>query len=352
MLCGCEPDKKKKGDGETPDSSASGVVDAILDTNQVDSTPGPVEYKTEFIANLRSPLKPHTNLVYSVGLQLAWDKMSENTQGEIRIENGPLQVMEMNRAPGSFKDISKKWSIGLAAVSGPQLQTLFAREFSAKFHGHDTIVPEVDSGGIALIGFAWKPTVLGFSLPYYRQALSMNGVTVDAFGIGTEADAENYGGRVTIHHYNGPEDFVVSITSDTLSDRLVVARLKKPDDLFLRNYYKVRDSLQNGREPGINPGDRLLIPAFHFQSHQHFREFNTGPIQNPEFRNMHLVDGLNIYRVGLGNDQMMSGRPDYVQKGRRMLLDKPFLLMLIEKDAPYPWFAMWVNNQELMWTGN
>lgn len=346
---GCGGEKtEKEGDQDTT------VTDTVkvdsTDTIPVDTMEKPEDWRTIFHPSLRAPIKPATNTVYAVGFQMAWNQLSRSTAQKIEMEGGPAYLRDLNFAPGNFRDISEDYRIGIAANPGRTAIQRFATEFSRKFAGTDTITPEVDSAGIALLGYVWKPLTVGFPLPYYPESIKFKGQRVDSWGIGSTAAAEKYGHNVVSYNYKGRKDFLVRISSDSLPDEILIARFPEPKPELLRNYININNWMQAEPAP-FGPQDRLLIPAFHFEAHQHFEEIEGGIVTNPELKGQKVTTAMEIYRLGLGNDQVDAGRYEASTGGKIMILEGPFFLMIKEKEAPYPWFMMWVNNPQLMWTG-
>lgn len=307
--------------------------------------------ESKFTPILRVPLEPNVNVIYSVGFQLGWDQLRKQAGEKVRMNDAPELVQELNSAPGSYKDISQLNGIGVAGSPGFSVAQQFGFQFSQKFPEDDTLITELDSVRSAVVGYAYKNTAYGFRLPYYANALNVQGRMVDCFGIGSDGAGNNWGSWVTVHDYKNPDDWVVSITSDTLPDRLIIAQLQRPHPLLLRNIYDVEHRLDSNLTPGVKPGDRVVIPAFHFQTYQSYPEIEGKPLLNTYFNGLPIERNLHLFRIGLGYPGSASGfMPELNTSGRNMIVDGPFLLMVWEKDSPYPWLVMWIENNDLMWS--
>jgi hypothetical protein len=341
--CGSEPQN-------TPTDSLK--ADTLAkDTLRKDSLPPPPQAATQFSPILRVPIQENVNIVYTVGFQLGWDYLKKMAGEKIMMKPAPEILQDLNNAPGSFRDISRGSSIGLAGSPGYGVASQFGFQFSQKFPEDDTLLTDLDSVRSAIVGYAYKNTTYGFRLPYYANALQLQDRLVDCFGIGSEGALNHWGNWVTVHDFQDPDNWVASISSDTLTDRLVIAKISEPHPLMLRNIYDVQHRMEFNQTPGLQTGDRLIIPAFHFETHERYPILENVPLQNAYFNGLPIETALHLFRIGIGDPNNQSGfKPDWNAEGREMVADKMFLLMVWEKEAPYPWLAMWIENSQLMWS--
>ena len=153
-----------------------------------------------------------------------------------------------------------------------------------------------------------------------------------------------------IHDYRAHDDFVV-VLETTTGDEVILARAApKPtlrgsvDATFARIAAKPAERL--------GAGDELAIPRFDFDLTHDYREIAGKLLTNPGFEGMPIARALQsiLFRM---DEEGVTLRSTYAvgvlsaPVAKRLVFSGPFLVVLKERDAKNPYYAMWVANGEL-----
>jgi hypothetical protein len=308
-----------------------------------------------------------TNLLHAATVELAWRRLTDFTGGRPRLEPADEIAEALSRAADAFtdEDLDAESYVARAAVGPGGLDEIRA-ELSAKFG--DAAAPAglpaaVGEGDLVLYAYLFKH--LAFATPFARQEFSglrFAGKEVQHFGVlpgGDERLAKARGQQVTIHDHRSDADFVVELATRSRGDRLIVARIPPAGTLagtveaaMKRAAGSLLGRLVGGR---LRPQDELRIPIADFELARSYEELVgkrivgrgeviAGADQSIRFRldeeGALLKSEMTFTapRGGLG----LSLSP------RRFVCDGPFLILLARVGRTRPYFAMWIEDPELL----
>lgn len=146
-------------------------------------------------------------------------------------------------------------------------------------------------------------------------------------------------------------DFIVRIETSISGHTLILARIEPKEDLFKTIAY-ILNAIKTATFQRMVDGDILIIPQFSFDLLWNYGSLCFNPIisTNPEINGKYFQFSLHYISFRL-NERGVILKAESIEalcKAPNLTFDKPFLLMLIEDGAQWPYFAMWVNNPELM----
>lgn len=232
--------------------------------------------------------------------------------------------------------------------------------------------------------YAYLAATLRFNVPYDESPTAF--VFTDSIGKKTEIQAfgilaknHNSGDQVWNQPYilfqkgePGGEtfEFAIDLCSNSFPSQVVVAKIPRKADLAAALSYvelesqRMADEIEAAEKRMSSFGQRrrklealddLLVPKLHWEISHHFREIEGKTIANGKFKGNHIdiarqdiVFHLDRFgaRISSDADSYASGIPTH------FLLDQPFLVYMKKRGAVVPYFAMWVDNAELLspWT--
>lgn len=361
------------------------------------------------------------NVVWCATMQVAWDRLTEWSGGQIELEGHPQEAV--NLAMGRFP---VEW-IGeenLVAVAGrvdgelidgieEQLAERHGNRPDARLVDYLRSLPPGSVGAYAHLlkemPFEWpfsktdlmlfSPTDLDEELFRAEEMDETRAAAVRTFGLMSdwEDDPERaaIARQVRILRYDeSMEDadlFVVELKTTNQSDRLILAKIEPAETLRATIAHAMESVThpntfdidpkrawaalaQMESQSGNDPREALeLFTKLRQSSHLATDEDLMIPVLRID-----LADdpaGLNRRMIHSSNPNL-DGRPSFARHRvrfhldesgasleseaaavgifgampREFIFDRPFLVMLIREGAPWPYFAAWIGNAELMET--
>lgn len=319
---------------------------------------------TQVTAILDESITEGQSTVWCSTFQLAWDELCEAHGESIRLEGEPRMAVELNRRLAGKGDLDEASYVAVGGF-GPGVVDKMTLALDKKFKGtaRPRLIP--DPRGLTknhAVGYAYLFKNLEFAVPFQRitTALDFGGIEVRCFGKeGEKIPTEGMLEQVKVWYEFGTDEFIVEISPKSKGDRIVLAKTR-PGTTLLDAIEKTHKRMSE-REPGaMGSCDELKIPKFNFDVNREYTEvegkwfITADGRHDPEDRLM--VNAEQIIRFQMDEKgvrlrseaRAVSFTCSVTPVGRRLVFDKPFLFMLEREEAKMPYFAMWVDNAELM----
>jgi hypothetical protein len=206
---------------------------------------------------------------------------------------------------------------------------------------------------------------LEFQTPFERinKPVAFATEQVSCFGIGEEYKDKHYEmlDQFVILAYQDEDDFVIEFKTKSTHDRVILAKTQ-PGPTLEATVQAVEKRAANPEPTKPQVGDVLKVPKFNFDITRKYRELEGKLLltANPNVADDLLVlSALQNIRfqfdekgVRLRSESHIAigcGMPPSPPPARHvMVFDKPFLVMLQRAEADVPYFALWVENPELL----
>ncbi len=305
---------------------------------------------------------------------MAWDQLKERFGGPLRYEKPVPLAEHLNRETFDLKDISpdsyflfcKEWEPGI----GQRIQSLR----DEKFPESSLSVPEIPDTPNGCVAYAYLFKLLSFALLFERhqEALAFHHSTqvshVTSFGARgdnslTGHRASELSAQVRVHSYASPDDFVISLYPKEYGDEIVLAKLP-PGHTLEETIALVQDRITNhaaGPEDGIwNANEEpLWVPLIQLNVHRRYSELEEKPFKAPRFAgtiawtSQDLRFRLDETGARIESQASLSAKSATVplesrREPRRLLFDRPFLVLLRRLEAKSPYLAIWIGNADLL----
>lgn len=315
--------------------------------------------KTVVLAALQQKHQEGKNLLWCSTLQLCWNELMKNEGGPVELPGAPELVKFLN------EKLADDTQVDPAAVftyvgTGPEVPKDLLAKLQKYFGGQASpkLIPQ-DVHALHTIFYSYLFRNLAFANQFDtgNGGLYFKGATVAQFGVWAHAKNRwQIAPQVHIHDYAGPDDFVIELKTTSEGDRLLLARVVPQETL----HDTVKWALSRlGREPKswLKEEESFIAPALNFEIAARFPELK-GRILAPKATGASLVDAQQLIRFRLDEKGAVlkseavldkkaesKGEPP---KPRRFVLDGPFLILMQKKDAKVPYFAAWIDNDELL----
>ena len=191
------------------------------------------------------------------------------------------------------------------------------------------------------------------------ETITFKGVRVRCFGMVEYKPAhEKMYPQVVILDYNGPRDFVIELKTKSPGERVILAKVA-PGKTLQQTVRRVNARAERAKAVKMVSGDVLKIPRMNFDLSREYSELygRALRLKNRAFAGYVIVQAVQDIRfqmdekgLKLRSESRIIGcdAPGLPPPRHVMIFDEPFLLMLQRAGAKAPYFALWVDNAELL----
>lgn len=332
------------------------------------------DFKATYVTpHLDVALARGTNLLWCGTFQMAWDEACALTGGNLQLASADnasaaaqnAMAAALNRHAFGKDCVDDASYVAMAGLVKDRIHEKICNEVKHKLKFEPRLIPDksLTQRPQDLVAYAALLKNLSFPVPFERldDALHFDGKPVRAFGLGrTQASHEAMRPQVLILDYQNEENFVVELKTTNKADRLILARLE-PQGTLAEMIGGLQNRLSNREGEIAGTNDVLMVPRMKFDLIREFSEiegcrlvsananiakdlFLLSAMQSIEF-------DLNEKGVDLKSEAHMAfgcGKSPEPARQHIMIFNKPFLLILQRTGARMPYFAMWVDNPELL----
>lgn len=316
--------------------------------------------RTIITPHMEQNLQKDTNILYCSTFQLSWNELKNMIKGDIKLDKSPELVRDLNKGLSTKDDVSEDSYIALAGYKKDNMEGTINNQLKSKFDN----AQKVDFSSLSeddIIAYSYLYKNLQFEKefeslegPLYFHEGEKNGVEVKAFGIKEYSDKnEKLGKQVDLIDYKSDKDFIIRLKTKEDNEELIIAKVV-PGDTLLKTIESVSQRVEKGQKEALVENDVLKIPKFSFKVKYNYSELEEGRILNDGFSDYQIVEAMQDIDFVLDErgSRLQLKASLYAAKGikmsRKLVFDRPFLLYMKEKEAKYPYLAIWVENTELM----
>ncbi|MCZ7645424.1 MAG: DUF2950 domain-containing protein [Planctomycetota bacterium] len=322
-----------------------------------------VDADTELRSTLISPvlecsIAEDRNVLWCASSELAWNELREELGGPIEVSDGPHWIASLNRSPFSKSMVDSRAIVAGAGFT-PKVTSWLSAQAKARFGDGFTIpgLPDDLPPG-HLVAYALLRISLEFSTPFAKpmKPLDFKGREVVSFGLWDGAfDWEALRSQVAVWRYESQNDFIVELHTTSNDERILIAR-RKPGGTLLDAVRAVIDQAKKPKALAFHEGDRLEVPVFNFEIQKTFVEIQgkalsasggkPGILERAAQSTRFRLDERGVKLESWASWVVSNG--ELPNTPRRLVFDGPFLILLARRDAPLPYFALWIVNSELL----
>ena len=300
------------------------------------------DYKnTQFIPTLENEISDSKNSIYCATLLFAWD--------EIRKEiNSPLSI------PSKFTELN------LLNSSTSFSDVLENNEYESS----------IEINGNSIIAKAEFDKSLPFEheLQNLSNKLTFNNQKVAAFGLIGLCTYEQFQ-NIKIIYYKNDSNFIVKLLPKEKEHEVILLMSEKKFNSISEMNKEIERLTEIGKKEIKNnkinwkyyykEDDQLIIPKFNFNIETNYDslEGNKFSSENENYnierafqRTAFKLDQSGAIIESEAEIEVVVEEIEEIEKPKpkKMIFDKPFLILLKRKDAKNPYFGLWNTNTELM----
>jgi hypothetical protein len=333
--------------------------------------------ETVFVPTLDTPAPEGKSILWCSSFQVAWNHLKADAGGDILLRNGEDVAERLNRAEESEADLAPEEFYAAGGLVRERIVQKIRVEMGRRFPGVHSVDVDVPLEGA--VAYAYLRTAIPFKLPFFENEEPFaftdpagNSTQVMSFGIRDRDAFASHALRRQVAVLYCPErvqgregkveEFILDPCQDSSPHQVLLACIA-PKPTLAEMLADVESKLAEQKPRGskaFGPGDTLLVPDIRFRIEHAYTELQG---QDKHLLNSHLM-GLPLDRA----EQMVDFKLDRagappaaevkttakstvaVRPARALAYhcDRPFLVCVRKRGARHPFFALWVDNAELL----
>ncbi|HRE79312.1 MAG TPA: hypothetical protein PLL09_15960 [Flavobacterium sp.] len=298
--------------------------------------------KTDFIPTLEHKISNDKNSVYCATLLFAWDEIRKQINSPLTISNEYFDLKLLNNST-SFETVLKSNEYN---VSG-----------------------EVDRDLISARAEFNKSLPFELKLQSFNKKLTFDGHKVSSFGVNGYDSYEQLK-IVKIIYYKNDNNFIVKLLPKDKEHEIILFKTEQTFKSIAEMTTEIEKLTEIGKSEKKNEKinwkyyyseeDIVIIPKFNFNIETNYtnlegNRFSSNKqnfqIETAWQRTAFILDesGAEIEseaEIEAVVEEMVE--EDEKPKPKKMIFDKPFLILLKRIDSKNPYFGLWTTNTELM----
>ncbi len=323
--------------------------------------------QTIITANMETPIMPGKNVIYCSTFQIAWNMMQDSIiKEDILLEGNPEIARMLNKQLSTSADISEDCYVAMVDFLTQEFLDQINLVLKEKFgdQAPPEVVEDIHPGLPTFFAYAYLYKNLKFEHdfevipnPIYFKTTD-DTIKLKAFGVPSRGERDTIRNQVTVVDYKDNNDFILKLLSKSPDDEIILAKIS-PKETLLETIQWVQERISLGTLGNVKNNEPVQIPKCDFNVKHSFDEFPGKLVENSGWEGWFVSKAVQWTRFRLNEKGivlksearlgMRSSRSYPVTKKPRLFVfDKPFLICLRQKDGRYPYFAMWVDNGELL----
>ena len=307
---------------------------------------------------VQAPILKDQSSLYCASFEIAWNKIRDDIINQpIKLEQTVAWVEYLNDAPKNTS-IGEKYITALAGFGKDNISSRITNELKRKFDMAIDLNYTLNSTDI--LSFAYLKKNIEFYSPlaedFGREKLIFNGSdTVDFFGLKHGWANPTYKSNLRIHDYLNENDFIFQIGTKSGLDEVYFAKIQ-PESTLIKTYEKVISRVGKNNLELLGGQEQVRIPYVKLNLTKEFEKVRNAKLANTDFQTYFIGHAVQIIDFDLNETGILleSMADIYMLEAmsetepRKLIFDRPFLIILKEKKADLPYFLMWVDNAEFM----
>ncbi len=317
--------------------------------------------KTLITAHLDEKIEKGTNLLWCATFQLAWNELCDLTGGPIDVDGASPMVDALNKRSVTAGDIDAESFVAMAGKVEEGILEEIARALEEKFRGlaSPELLPAPGSLPISwyvTYAYLFKQLPFEYAFTRWRRPAFFGEDKVAAFGIDQlfagQKNEVKMATQVSIIDFKSNDDFLVEMKTKSKKDRLVLAKIP-PAKTLAATIDAVHSRLKKGKRTTMGEMETLWIPVLDFDLVRDYDEIIRRKVATGDGKASGLPIAIARQSIRFRLDEtgaMLKSEAIGALGGlaKSYFFNKPFLVLLERRGARNPYFALWVDNAELL----
>lgn len=334
-------------------------------------------HRTMIVPALDSPLTAGKNIIWCSSFQLAWNHAWKDVvHTPIKLRDAPFLADRLNRAPQSEADLPPGACYATAGMLKNGIIPTIQRKMAQRFPGHPlpTFTAKQPDDIIAY-GYLEADARFYYPLDVLNSPLNFTdsahqAVRLTSFGINRRTKAAlKQQARIAFYSADGHE-YIAGILCASRTD--IILACIPPKATLAATVVDAEAKMAATKATvqashishfySFNADETLSIPNMNWQVVHHFIELENQYLVNPSFLDYRIADAQELIKFSLDHTgarlrseaqisitlSIASHVSTPPPPPRHLLFNRPFLLYMKQHKGKQPFFAMWVDNAELL----
>jgi len=320
---------------------------------------------TQLVAHPDTPLDPTQNVLWCGTLQLAWNEAIGLVGEKLRFANEPPLVGLLNQEDFTRADLDPASYVAIADFERNHVEDEIRAALQKTFGGAASpeLIPPVPTNPRPddFVAYAYLYKNLAFANPFAdNDPLSFGDVPVRNFGWTKNAGqlSDDVFKQVSIYDYKSRDDFVITLTTKSPQDELILAKVP-PGSTLAATIDAVLKRIAANKPENARKSDVMAVPKLNFDLRKDFHELEgltlepsaSAKIKPP----LTLTKAQQLVRFQLNekgailkSEAVITMKALAIMPGHQLIFDRPFLILMKQADSTQPYFALWVGNPSLL----
>lgn len=301
------------------------------------------------------------NLVWCATAQVVWNELLDLNGAPIQIERPSDLVSGFNKKAVNVDVLNDGSYVAMAGKIGEGIIEKIKQALKVKFQ--DLASPEILDFADSLVeselfAYSYLFENLPFEWAFERpdQRFVFDGINVEFFGIDQYDPAVIYdqqmAEQVMVYDYKEQDDFILELKTRSNESQVILARIPAEKTLALA-VNVVQKRMSRSQSKKMEAMANLQIPVFNFDLRKTYNDLGGQKIvsDNSFFDGVTMGSLLQQIRFKLDETGAVFKSEAMYWWGdtqEHYLFNEPFLIMLKKRTAEKPYFAMWIENTELL----
>lgn len=321
--------------------------------------------KAEIIPTYTSKLSTmDSNKVWVGTFNLVWnDFMNDVVKGKVEFEDGESELAnELNKQSFKANQLSENSYFKIhGQAMGGDLKNKIKNGIKQKFNEDSKLIDRIDwndSNGYVL--YAMLKKEFEFLEPFSTAMGSMkfnNSETrVKCFGVDSSNKPEA-SKNVEILFYNSEDDFAIKLKTKE-GEEVILYKTTGENKSFEENYKEIKKQQINySGKNTFEENDILRIPFIKVNDEINYDELCGREIKNSNYYIKQALQTIDFELNNVGGSVKSEAVIDatnkaWTEKTRKMIFDSDFILYLKEESKEQPYFALKVDNTDVLVSDN
>lgn len=293
------------------------------------------------------------NYIWAIGIQLAWNDLCENVINakiEISTDNSAGEALfeQLNKKKFTRKALSENdyfVKSGFGQNTIDQIREKLREKFQAKTTDSLSAITLLPSD---LICFSYLAKNFRHKVDFKEIEMTFKSTPVKGFTIASD---QNSGAKLI--DYDNDDNFVIGLASRDELDEIYL--IKGNDGASMNEILHFLRSAKVSKGSPINAIDVLQIPNINIDYHRDYTELIGAELINRKIKPLFIAQmteqiklSMNYQGAVMENEAMIFLSRGGPPRPKRLILDKPFWLIMKEANKKQPYLILRVENTSLL----
>lgn len=322
--------------------------------------------RTVILPSSEAAIPRHVNAVWCSSFQLAWNELEDFFKGPILLDKGRETADLLNAGQETKADVSEPSVYARAGLIQDQVVETIQSEMRQQFGPESVPLFDDVTEEAGVVAYAYLTAGVPFKIPYFQYDEEFRftdsedrQASIASFGIRPEDEYAYDRLRHQVEvlfckwdsEYNATA-FAVDLCRTSSPNQIIAAMIEPPSTLqegWQEVERRIQEQSNQGYRREFGPNDVLQVPSLFWKITHRFSELEGAGIQNTADLTIERAMQVIEFRLDRSGAKLKSESKLYCAPvPTNYFFNRPFLIIMKQREADRPFFLMWVDNAELL----